>query len=89
MDLGTNSAYSACDSTLSAPMTKSLFSNLFGDPVSRAEAAEKEGRKADALRLYAKGGDHRQAAKIAVDLRNVPAAVEHTLRTLFGRIPEG
>ena len=70
-------------------MTKSLFSNLFGDPVSRAEAAEKEGRKADALRLYAKGGDHRQAAKIAVDLRIVPAAVEHTLRTLFGRIPEG
>ena len=70
-------------------MTKSLFSNLFGDPVSRAETAEKEGRKADALRLYAKGGDHRQAAKIAVDLRNVPAAVEHTLRTQFGRIPEG
>ncbi|MEP7013447.1 MAG: protein kinase [Acidobacteriota bacterium] len=69
-------------------MTKTLFSNLFGDPRSRAEAAEKEGRKADALRLYAKSGDHRQAAKLAVDLRNVPAAVEHTLRTLFGRIPE-
>ncbi|HEV7670238.1 MAG TPA: protein kinase [Thermoanaerobaculia bacterium] len=70
-------------------MTKTLFSNLFGDPRSRAETAEKEGRKAEALRLYAKGGDHRQAAKLAVDLRNVPAAVEHTLRTLFGRIPEG
>src|SRR6185295_9677094 len=70
-------------------MTKTLFSNFFGDPRSRAEAAEKEGRKAEALRLYAKSGDHRQAAKLAIDLRNVPAAVEHTLRTLFGRIPEG
>ncbi len=70
-------------------MTKSLFSNLFGDPRARAETAEKEGRKTDALRLYAKGGDHRQAAKIAIDLRDVPAAVEHTLRTIFGRIPEG
>ncbi len=70
-------------------MTKSLFSNLFGDPRSRAAAAEREGRKADALKLYAKGGDHKQAAKLAVDLRNVPAAVEHTLLTLFGRIPEG
>jgi len=70
-------------------MAKTLFSNLFGDPRSRAETAEKEGRKAEALRLYAKSGDHRQAAKLAIDLRNVPAAVEHTLRTLFGRIPEG
>ncbi len=70
-------------------MTKTLFSNLFGDPRARAETAEREGRKADALKLYAKSGDHRQAAKLAIDLRNVPAAIEHTLRTLFGRIPEG
>ena len=70
-------------------MARPLFPTLFGDPHTRAVAAEKAGRKADALKLYAKGSDHKKAAKIAVDLRDAPAAVDQILRTLYGRIPKG
>ena len=66
-----------------------LFSQLFGDPLEQAAAAEKEGRREDALRLYAKGGDFFQATRLAADLKDARAAVDFALRALFGRVPAG
>jgi serine/threonine-protein kinase len=66
-----------------------FFSQLFGDPLEQAAAAEKEGRREEALRLYAKGGDFRKAATIAAGLGRAQEAVNHTLFALFGKIPEG
>ncbi len=66
-----------------------FFSQLFGDPLEQAAAAEKDGRREDALRLYAKGGDFLKAATLAAALGRSQEAVNHALFALFGKIPEG
>ena len=66
-----------------------FFSQLFGNALELAAAAEKEGRREEALRLYAKGGDFRKAATLAAALGRSQEAVNHTLSALFGKIPEG
>ncbi|HEV7670239.1 MAG TPA: protein kinase [Thermoanaerobaculia bacterium] len=66
-----------------------FFSQLFGDPLEQAAVAEKDGRRKEALRLYAKGGDFRKAAILAAGLGRSQEAVNHTLSALFGKIPAG
>ncbi len=66
-----------------------FLSNLFGDPLEQGERAEREGRKEEAVRLYAKGGDHARAAKLAAQIGDAAAAVQYTLLAVFSKIPEG
>ena len=66
-----------------------FFSQLFGNPLELAAAAEKEGRREEALRLYVKGAISAKAATLAAALGRSQEAVNHTLSALFGKIPEG
>ena len=61
---------------------------LTGDHARRAELYVAEGKLDKAMKLYAKAGDHRSAGRLAVRLRDEPAAVHHFLRAALGAAAE-
>ncbi len=61
-----------------------MFSFLGLDPLKRAEAKLREGQHEEAMHLFAKAGDFRQAAKLAAQLRDELAAVKYSLRAVLG-----
>ena len=61
-----------------------FLSKLGFDPIKRAEGKLRDGKKREAMELFAKGEDHRRAAKIAADLGLTDDAVRFSVRAVLG-----
>jgi tetratricopeptide (TPR) repeat protein len=70
-------------------MASKLLTLFSRDPLQRAEAFLREGKKDKAAEEYAKAGEHAQAIKLALEAGDEAKAVEYSLLAAFGNVPEG
>ena len=61
-----------------------LVAFLTGDTLARAEALSREGKRKEAMELFAKGGNFTRAARLAAHLGDEPAAVRFSLQAVLG-----
>ncbi len=62
----------------------SFLSKFSLDPIRRAENKLREGKKDEAMELFAKGGEYRRAAKLAAELGATNEAVRFSVRAVLG-----